>query len=139
MQCQKGLNRVDGNGSDSGTLWIARLVFGLSLYMDAFPETVVHAGNDDVHHIRHYDGPRHIVARNAVVDEERRQGVSPHWRRGHFRLLASARFVHKQGQTVYVRGTFVKGQAFDVLEEVPSVEAPTYGHRAEDLCPACAI
>ena len=102
-------------GSDK----MARLLFGLSLYMDAFPDAVVEAGADSVHQIKHYSGARHIVNRNEIVDEEHRHSVSPHWRRGHFRLLTSAKFIRKQGQTVYVRGTFVKGKAFDVVDDAP--------------------
>ena len=105
--------------SNAGTDWLAKLVFGLSLYMDAFPDAVVEAGAENIHQIKHYDGARHIVNRNEIVDEEHRHSVSPHWRRGHFRLLTSAKFTRKQGQTVYVRGTFVKGMAFDVLDDVP--------------------
>ncbi len=100
--------------------WLAKLVFGLSLYMDAFPDAVVEAGAENIHQIKHYDGARHIVNRNEIIDEEQKHSVSPHWRRGHFRLLASAKFVRKQGQTVYVRGTFVKGKAFDVMDDTPS-------------------
>jgi hypothetical protein len=81
---------------------IGKLVFGLSLYMDAFPDAVVEAGAENVHQIKHYDGARHIVNRNEIVDEEHRHSVSPHWRRGHFRLLASAKFVRKQGQKAKV-------------------------------------
>ena len=105
--------------------FMVKVVYGLSLYMDAFPDAVVEAGAENVHQIKHYDGARHIVNRNEIVDEEHRHGVSPHWRRGHFRLLTSAKFVRKQGQTVYVRGTFVKGKAFDVLEDAPTVTSNT--------------
>jgi len=105
---------------------LLKLVCGLSLYMDAFPETVVPAGNDDVQHIRHYEGSRHVVSKNEIFDEERRNSVSPHWRRGHWHLLQSERFVHKKGQTIYIRGTFVKGKAFDVLDDTKQ-ETPSDG------------
>ena len=98
--------------------WIARLVFGLSLYMDAFPDAVVNAGAESIHQIKHYEGKGMLVARNYIIDEEHTHSISPHWRRGHFRLLRSEKFVHKHGQTVYVRGAFVKGAAFDVLDDV---------------------
>jgi len=119
MQARGGKVLKSDFGSDAGTDWIAKLVFGLSLYIDAFPDAVVEAGAENIHQIKHYDGARHIVTRNEIVDEEQQRSVSPHWRRGHFRLLASAKFVRKQGQTVYVRGTFVKGKAFDVLDDAP--------------------
>lgn len=114
---QKDNNFPEGDGT-----WIAKLVFGLSLYMDAFPDAVVDAGSESVHQINRYTGARHIVNRNEIVDEEHRHGVSPHWRRGHFRLLTAERFVHKQGLTVYVRGAFIKGKAFDVLDDAPLID-----------------
>lgn len=104
-------------GADETTYWIPKFVFGLSLYMDAFPETVVKGGAESVHQIKHYSGSTHMVGRNEMVDEEASHSVSPHWRRGHFRLLSSEKFVRKHGQTVFVRGTFVKGKAFDVLDD----------------------
>jgi hypothetical protein len=107
---------IDFN-SDDNARWQARLVFGLSLYMDAFPDAVVAADDSNVKHVGHYTGARHMVSRNEIVDEEHRHSVSPHWRRGHFRLLSSVKFVRKQGQTVYVRGTFVKGEAFAVMDD----------------------
>ena len=122
MQCDSSLNPPAGALADeqSGAAELAKIIFGLSLYMDAFPETVVPAGAGDVKHIGHYEGQRRIVTGNGVVEEERRCGVSPHWRRGHFRLLSSDRFVRKQGLTVYVRGSFVKGTAFEVLDDAPA-------------------
>lgn len=107
------------DGVDTGADGIARIVFGLSLYMDAFPDAVLPASSDDVKHIGHYDGAKNRVAANSIVTEEERHGISPHWRRGHFRILVSERFTRKQGQTVYVRGTFVKGKAFEVLDDAP--------------------
>lgn len=112
---------------NEGAKWIAGLVFGLSLYMDAFPDVVVEAGTESIHQINHYDGARRVICRNEIVDEEHLHSVSPHWRRGHFRLLSSERFVHKKGQTVYVRGTFVKGMAYDVLDDDPASSAVSVG------------
>ena len=37
--------------------------------------------------------------------------VTPHFRKGHFRLLSDDRFVNKKGQVVFVKATMVKGQA----------------------------
>jgi hypothetical protein len=102
---------------------IGRLVFGLSLYMDAFPDAVIGASSDDIIQPGHYTGGRKIIGRTEVVGEDERHSVSPHWRRGHFRMLNSERFVKKQGMTVFVKGTFVKGRAFDVLADAPPVAA----------------
>lgn len=101
--------------------WMCRVVFGLSLYMDAFPDAVVPSARDIVAHDHWYAGAHHVINRTKAVDEERRHLVSPHWRRGHFRLLSAPRFVHKHGQTVWVRGTFVLGHAIDVLGDTPAL------------------
>ena len=107
-------------GGDQESYRIPKLLFGLSLYMDAFPDSIVESRCDDVQHAHHYIGDKTIVNRNDIVDEEHRHSVIPHWRRVHVRMLSSSKFVHKHGQTVYVKGTFVKGCAFDVMEDTTS-------------------
>jgi hypothetical protein len=91
--------------------------------MDAYPEMVVDAGQANIHEIKHYHGSRNEIHSNDVVREEARCSMSPHWRRGFFRLLLSEKFVHKKGQSVYVKGSFVKGKANDVLFEKDLVSA----------------
>lgn len=98
---------------------LPKLLFGLSLYMDAFPDAIVPAADHSVHHLRHYKGEQRQVGRSPVMEHEERQARSPHWRRGHFRVLHSEKFTHKRGQAVFVKGTFVKGQAFDILDDAP--------------------
>jgi hypothetical protein len=97
-----------------------RLVYGLSLYMDAFPDAIVPAADHSVHHLRHYKGEQRQIGRSPVMEHEEKQARSPHWRRGHFRVLHSEKFTHKRGQTVFVKGTFVRGQAFDILDDAPA-------------------
>ena len=98
------------------TLEIAKIVFGLSLYMDAFPDVVVPSADGQIHKVKKYTGSRQIIGMNKVAREESANSVSPHWRRGHYRLLQSETFTRKAGQTVYVKGCFVKGKSFDVTE-----------------------
>lgn len=98
--------------------WICRLVFGFSLYIEAFPETVVPSSIENIHKVGHYDGKKHIVQLNNVVrTENERAATSPHFRRGHFRVLNSERFTKKHGQVVFVKGCFVRGHAYQVLED----------------------
>jgi hypothetical protein len=94
---------------------IPKLVYGFSLYLDAFPETVV-AASDNIHSIKKDRRHGAFVSRHSIVDEEEKSATSPHWRRGHFRLLSSGMFVKKKGQTIFVRGTFVRGHGMDVLD-----------------------
>ena len=111
---------LTNHDSDTSTDWLTKLVLGFSLYTDAFPDTVVEAKDDGIRKINRYSGTRNVVARNEIVDEERRNGRIPHWRIGHWRLLSSPRFVRKRGQTVYVKGAFVKGIAFEVKDDAPA-------------------
>ena len=91
------------------------IIFGLSLYIDAFPDVVREA--DNIKHVGHYKGHRHSVRANDIVRTEATHSVSPHFRRGHFRLLQSEKFKAKRGQAIFIKGCFVKGHAFDVLAD----------------------
>lgn len=98
--------------------WISRLVFGFSLYIEAFPETVVSAEVGDIHKVSHYAGSRRLVGSNEIVQSENeRAASSPHFRRGHFRVLHSERYTKKRGHIVFVKGCFVRGHAYEVLED----------------------
>ena len=101
--------------STESTHALNKLILGFSLYVDAFPETVTDAQDNDIHDANHYRGYRAIVASNDIVESEVKRSVDPHWRIGHFHLLRSERFVHKKGQTVWTRGTYVKGYALDIV------------------------
>jgi hypothetical protein len=109
--------RIKGSLGDCE--WIAKLIFGFSLYIDAFPETVVKSKVGEIDNIRHYTGTHNTIIKNRIVVNECRNMTSPHFRRGHWRVLSSPKFVNKKGQTVYIEGCFVKGKAFDVLSDSP--------------------
>jgi hypothetical protein len=102
---------------------LVKLVYGFSLYLEAFPETVVEAGAKNVHKLNYYRGEARVVECNQVASSDNESAaVSPHFRRGHFRVLHSERFTKKQGQVVFVKGCFVKGKAYEVLSDAPPVE-----------------
>jgi len=100
---------------DEDTNNMQKLVFGLSLYISAFPDVICSA--DNVMHVGHYKGSRHYIRANDIVSTEVRHGVSPHFRRGHFRVLRSDHFKAARGKTIFINGMFVKGKAFDVLAD----------------------
>jgi hypothetical protein len=93
----------------------AKITLGLSLYIDAFPDVVREV--DGVRHIGHYKGNRHYVRANDIVRTEAHHSVSPHFRRGHFRVLRSDKFKQARGKTIFINGVFVKGKAYDVLAD----------------------
>ncbi len=111
------------NGTMGDCNWICRLIFGFSLYIEAFPDVVVPAGPQSTYQIGHYRGTHLSVETSDVARRENENAaVSPHFRRGHFRVLHSERFTKKQGQVVFVKGCFVKGKAYEVLSDAPPAE-----------------
>jgi hypothetical protein len=108
---------------DALTKWRARLICGIGMYVECFPEAVAIGAPED---IKHPSMHRHTHSVTVRVSESIREpcpgGVTPHFRRGHFRILKSEKFKNKRFKSVFVRQAFVKGHAKTVLapEEVPA-------------------
>ena len=98
--------------ADTGEFY-TRMIAGIGLYMGAFPEQVKPGIPPDAKRADYAAGN----AKTIGVAEEvvTRDGVTPHYRVGHFRLLTADRYVNKKGQVVFVTGCFVHGQAKTVL------------------------
>lgn len=94
--------------------WYAKLVVGLGMYISCFPEQLRSGVPEDLKHAPRYRGKN---TKTVGVSEKivTRDGPTPHYRTGHFRLLSSERYTKKRGQIVFVHGCFVKGQAETVL------------------------
>lgn len=93
--------------------YYTRMITGLGLYMGAFPEQVKEGIPDDAKHTERIAGPSRTVGVSPQIIV--REGVTPHYRVGHFRLLSAERYVNKRGQVVFIHGCFVRGQARTVL------------------------
>ena len=107
--------------ADTGEFY-TRILAGLGLYMSCFPEQVkdgIPADAKRAEYAAH--NAKTIGVSEAIVC---RDGITPHYRSGHFRLLSADRYVNKKGQVVFVHGCFVKGHAKTVLspEQEISVE-----------------
>lgn len=103
---------INCSNSDEGQVWINKLVFGLGLYVDAFPDAVTTTGA--IGQVVTTHRPKCFnVSKSEIMKSENVNAVSPHYRRGHFRLLQDERY-KKKGQSIFIKGSFVKGQAFDV-------------------------
>ena len=109
--CNKDSTGIDWCDSAKA---MVKTIYGLALYLDAFPETATKATRYDVKDVAHYAGNAFTVAANESAREDVARSVSPHFRRGHFRMLTSEMFRRKRGQVVFVRGSFVRGHAVDV-------------------------
>lgn len=89
------------------------LIINFLLYIQAFPQYVVDGAPDgqEINYTKH--SCKIITTASAIIE---RGSKTPHFRRGHFRLLSSERFVNKRGQIVFVHSSFVGGSAKTVLE-----------------------
>lgn len=107
-----------GSGDMGDCSWMCRVIFGFSLYIEAFPEVVVECQQGEIPHINHYKGSGKTVRANEIVSQENsKAAASPHFRRGHFRVLHSERYTKKRGHIVFVKGCFVRGHAYEVLSD----------------------
>ena len=112
---QKANKQADIDNEADGNPDLPKLICGLSLYMSAFPEYIQTA--DDIKHIKRYKGASFTLSRSSVMVDEIKNSLSPHFRRGHFRLLSSDRYKNKKGQVVFIKGCFVRGKAYSVKKE----------------------
>ena len=90
-----------------------RLTLGLSLYLEAFPDALQEFQAPE----KAFKGKRNLTLRvPKEVQEDIDHSVSPHYRRGHMRLLTSERYTEeKRGKAVFVKGCFVKGKAYELV------------------------
>ncbi len=91
-----------------------RLAINTIAYMSCFPECVDDGVPKDL-----LERGEDLSARNFSLQlsdkikesEGSKLSKRPHFRKGHFRLLRSEKFVNKKGQVVFVSETMVKGRA----------------------------
>lgn len=103
------LGDMKPDNNDADYMNLLKFILGFNLYIQAFPESVKPANIGEVKNPSMYSGRSIRVKKSDVMMEENRNTISPHFRRGHFRLLSSDRY--KEKRSVFVRGTFVKGSA----------------------------
>lgn len=116
----------EARASECG-MWYAKLIVGLGMYANCFPETVRCGLPEDLKHPAHH---QHKASRTIGIAEKVRLTAHgsplPHFRSGHFRLLSSERFTKKRFQSVFVSETFVnkaKAKTVLTLEQADSVPA----------------
>lgn len=95
-----------------------RLILNLLFYMSAYPENVLDNPPDErIEDKVDAKQSKTITVSKEISDYLKDTELTPHLRRGHFRLLSSERFVNKKGQVVFVKSSFVKGHAKTVIGE----------------------
>lgn len=93
---------------------IMRFLYGFSLYMEAFSDSVIAPSPGDITDVDTYHGQCKLVTVSKDMVDDLKNRLLPHFRRGHFMLLSSERYVNKRFQVVYRKGTFVRGRASEV-------------------------
>jgi hypothetical protein len=96
---------------------IIRIVLNMLFYMDAFPDKILDSPPDECVDKLNCNNSKTITMSDEIRDYlHENRDVSPHLRRGHFRYLASDFYKNKKGQTIFVKSSFVKGQAKTIIE-----------------------
>ncbi len=96
------------------------LALNLVQYMSCFPESIIDAPpNILCTYKKNKKGSIKIKTDECLI--ENRGSVTPHFRRGFFKLLKSDFFKNKKGQIVFVKSTFVKGKA-KTVEQVENMK-----------------
>lgn len=114
--------KPDGNNMDIIKQWGEyaedwKVIFGLFIYMDAFPDCV-RAGPPEV--VKGYVEKTNsltLLTHDVIKRENEMSKVIPHMRRGHFRVLQSERYTKKRFQAVYVKPSMIGGESLTVTSE----------------------
>lgn len=116
-------------GCDAESIWCAKLIVGLGMYINCFPEVLRAGLPDALKHPSHHQYKHPVVIsvspKVAIAAPGTHASPAPHFRIGHFRVLTSERFTNKRHQVVFVRETFVKGRTATVLSPEETVVTAT--------------
>lgn len=107
---------IDKDAASQSSRW-ERLICNMYLYAQCFPECILTGPPKDFLDLNQYTRTLkavHLTTAEEILD---RTGVTPHFRRGHFRLLQSEFYTKKQGQIVFVKSAFVKGKAVTIIKK----------------------
>ena len=92
--------------------WFARLISGLGLYWNCFPETIKDGIPEDLQHpAYHANKSNRTISVSSKIFGGDHASPTAHFRKGHFRCLRSERYKNKRFQVVFVHETFVGGKA----------------------------
>lgn len=106
-------SNVDLNNSWGNLL---RLVINMTYYMKAFPDHVVNVPPDEMCDKLNIGNSRSVSLAGDIEQYlKESRDVSPHLRRGHFKYLGSDFYTRKRGQVIFVKSSFVKGQARSIV------------------------
>ena len=96
---------------------LLNLVLNTISYLQAYPENILDQPPDE--RIEDKVDPKNtktITVSKEISDYLKDTELTPHLRRGHFRLLNSDYYKHKKGQVIFIRSSFVKGKAKTIID-----------------------
>ena len=92
-----------------------KMLLNALLYIAAFPECLHDGPPKDLVKNNGFRGEyKNISCSDQLKNSYNSISASPHFRRGHFRLLSSDRFSKKKGQVIFVKPSMVNGEALTV-------------------------
>jgi hypothetical protein len=92
------------------------LIFNLLFYISAFSDNLIDSPPSDIYISDHYKGNNKYLLKTHPTLLEHGY-TSPHFRRGHFRYLQNERYKEKRFHTVFVKSSFIHGDAKTVIED----------------------
>lgn len=93
-----------------------RIICNLMLYMLAFPECIKQSPPPILKELRNGYNQTCVESSDKIKDcYGLKKNVSPHFRRGHIRILKHEKYKHKQFSAVYVKPTMVRGKAETII------------------------
>ena len=95
-----------------------RLLFGLCLYLNCFPGALKDGFPEFAKHPAHFRTKK-CVSVGAARELAWHDGPTPHFRKGHYRVLRSEKFINKRWQVIFVQESFVGGKVKTVTEVEP--------------------
>lgn len=94
-----------------------KLFLNLLFYMQCFPKNITNKPPNEVFDKLNLGNSKTISLSNEIQEYlHETKDISPHLRRGHFRLLSSEFYTKKHGQVIFVNPSFVKGHAKTIIE-----------------------
>jgi hypothetical protein len=111
-----GRNEKETNSATTPLQQAVNLIFAMGLYVKCFPHALVEGFPETAKHPAHYKGQQ-CASVGTVPQIIERDGPSPHFRSGHFRVLNSPVFTKSRFKVIFIEDTFVKGRAKTVIDQ----------------------
>ena len=111
---------LDGKyDEDNELVYFYKILLGFFCYITTFNDSVVDGAPHDAVIVNHNQKSITLKTNEIVIrvnEAMKKHSVSPHLRRGHFRMLTSDYYKKKKGKLIFIEPTFIKGTAKTLIE-----------------------